>query len=365
MHCSCRSSRPHFEKGGLSHPRVPCGLAVLVCVWIAVVQCVQGASDVQFDTPALTVCDEVGEDISAEGPGATRLVEATLVVSAWTAAHVSTKGLSYEYQFVIPSGAVEVVDYSPRTSQFSAVAGNVAIEETTESNKALNASVVGMVPPFGQGEGKAELGKKSLAHARYELKPRQETTLVAGTLQRGTGVCFRLLPVADQVWEGAQEFKLVLRVPRSWRADQIYVRCEALGQEGDHSTRLGIARFVVGMYLWGDEEASALLQTLQTAEGELRQAAAARQRDVQRLATPTVVHKLGELLDVAGPRIPEEWVERLVFGPATAAAHPYVKHLPDDLQQLAERYLEQKRHVSRLNGSAWANRVATTARSVR
>ena len=365
MHCSFRSSGAGFEARAPFPRRRSSGLVVLTCVLLAIVGRVHGSSDVQFDTPSVAVCDEVGSDVSAAGPGSTRLVEATVVVSVWTATHLSSDTLRYEYQFVIPSGAAEVVDYSPHTSQFSAVAGNVAIEETTESNKALNASVVGMVPPFGQGEGKAELGKKSLSHARYELKPRQETALVAGTLQRGTGVYFRLLPVADQVREGAQEFKLVLRVPRNWRADQLMVRCEAFRQEGDRATRLGVARFVVGMYVWGDEEASALLQTQQTTEAELRQLAVARQRDVQRQATPTVVHKLGELLDVAGPRIPDEWVERLVFGPSTDTAHPYLKHLPDDVRQLAERYLEQKRRVSRLSGSAWANRVATTTRNVR
>lgn len=365
MHCSFRSSGRCLGTLVPFPYRIARGLPVFVCVVIALGRLAQGASDVQFDTPARVACDEVGEDLNAAGPAATRLVEATFVVSAWTAADGSTDRLRYEYQFVVPSGAVEVVDYSPRTTQFSTVAGNVAIEETTESNKALNASVVGMVPPFGQGEGKAELGKKSLTHTRYELKPRQETAVVAGTLQRGTGVYFRLLPIADQVWEGAQEFTLVLRVPRSWRADQVFVRCEAFGEAGDRSARLGLARFVVGLQAFGDEEAGAILDALAQTEAELRQLATARQRDVQRHATPTVVHKLGELLDVAGPRIPDEWVERLVFGSASADAHPYVKHLPDDLRQLAGRYLEQKRRVSRLNGSGWGSRVATTSRSIR
>lgn len=326
------------------------------------------ASEVQFDTPAAVACFDVGEELSTVGPaGPTgmRLVEAAFVVSAWTAVDAVTEGLRYEYQFVAPSGSVEVVDYTPRTAQFSSVAGNVAIDETRESNNALQASMVGMVPPFGHGEGKAEWGKKSLSHTRYELKPRQETAVVAGTLQRGTGVYFRLLPTADQVWDGAQEFKLVMRVPRTWRADLVFVRCEVFGQSGDRSTRLGSARFVVGVQMSGDDEASAALGALQRAEVELRRLAVTRQRDVQRQATPTVVHKLGELLDVADPRIPEGWVERLVFGPASLEAHPFVKHLPDDLQQLAGRYMERKRRVSRLNGTAWASRVAATPRSIR
>ena len=77
------------------------------------------------------------------------------------------------------------------------------------------------------------------------------------------------------------------------------------------------------------------------------------------------MHKLGELLDVADPRIPEGWVERLVYGPATLEAHPFAKHLPDDLQQLAGRYLEQKRRVNRLSASASVSRVAAASRSVR
>jgi hypothetical protein len=336
-------------------------------VWllISVAGPVLGASEVQFDTPSAVACYEVGEELSSSGPAATRLVEATFSVSAWTAANVPTDGLRYEYQFVIPSGSVEVVDYSPRTWQFSSVAGNVAIDETVESNKALNASVVGMVPPFGQGEGKAELGKKSLTHTRYALKPRQETALVAGTLQRGTGVFFRLLPVGDQVWEGAQEFNLVLRVPRTWRADLLFVRCEAHGLVGEQSAPLGHNRFVVGLQMSGDEEAGAALDALRRAEVELRRLATTRQRDIQRHSTPTVMHKLGELLDVAGPRIPEEWVDRLVYGSASLESHSFAKHLPDDLHQLAGRYLERKRRVNRLSGSDTASRVAAVSRSVR
>ena len=70
---------------------------------------------------------------------------------------------------------------------------------------------------------------------------------MAGTLQRGTGVSFRLLPVAEQVWEGAQEFTLVLRVPRSWRADLIFLRCTAHELVDGQLLRRGSARFVIGL----------------------------------------------------------------------------------------------------------------------
>jgi len=105
---------------------------------------------------------------------------------------------------------------------------------------------------------------------------------------------------------------------------------------------------------------------LQRTETELRRLAAARQRDVQRHATPTLVHKLGELLEVADPRIPAGWVDQLVYGPASLGSYSFVKHLPDDLQQVGERYMERKRRVNRLSGSAGAaGRLAATPRSVR
>ena len=96
--------------------------------------------------------------------------------------------------------------------------------------------------------------------------------------------------------------------------------------------------------------------------------AAQRQRDIERHATPTVVHKLGELLDVAGPRIPDKFVERLVFGSAPdRAACVSSSTCPDDLQRAAAALRRSlKRRLHGHSGQGWANRVCgAVALSVR
>ena len=83
------------------------------------------------------------------------------------------------------------------------------------------------------------MAEKRLSHIRYELKPPMEVMLVAGTVQRGTGVYFRLLPSRGSAWEGSREFVIVMRVPRHWRADMMYLRCEAQQDDQDRVVTRG------------------------------------------------------------------------------------------------------------------------------
>ena len=157
--------------------------------------------DVRFDAPFVVSCRDVTpEEFAASNPHH-RLVEARFEISALLPAGAAPHTLQYLYRFISPTGSLQIADYGPRTSQATPLAGNVSVERQQERSHSLGASLAGGWQPFAQGTANADRADKSTGQIRYELKPPREVALVAGTLQRGTGVYFKLFPAADTVGE--------------------------------------------------------------------------------------------------------------------------------------------------------------------
>jgi hypothetical protein len=313
-------------------------------------------ADVRFDAPALVACRDVTtEEFAADNPHQ-RLVEARVEVSALRDGEALSPDLQYVYRFLSPTGTLQFVDYEPRTAQATALAGNVHVEQTNEASKSLTAALAGGFQPFVQGTANADVTDQRTSQIRYELKPPLAVVLVAGTFQRGTGVYFQLLPSAETAWEGAREFTMRMRVPRQWRGDVLYVRCEAQQEQQRHVAARGVSRFVVGLYLVGDEEARAAAENLVLAEAALRQTVARQHETIQRRALPTVVHRVGALLDVYDPRIPDMWLDRFVFGAANVGDLDFVRYLPDDVRRLVDGYAQARRRLCSFSGTHVASR---------
>jgi hypothetical protein len=313
------------------------------------------SSDVRFDVPFVVSCRDVTTDAFAATNPHQRLVEARFEITALPAAE-SLHDLQYVYRFVSPTGAVQIDDYTPRTSHTSPLAGNVSVERQHETSTSLGASLAGGLQPFVQGTADANVAAKDAAQIRYELKPPLEVSLVAGTVQRGTGVYFKLLPATESTAEGSREFVIVLRVSRDWRGDIMYVRCEAQQEQRGEVVSRGVSRFVVGLHAAGDEAARVAAENLNRAEHTLRHAVARRQHDIERRAMPTVVHRVGALLDMYDPRITDRWLDRLVYGPTDIARPDFVALLPDEVRTLLDRYTHAKRRMYDLSGSRLALR---------
>jgi hypothetical protein len=341
-------------------------LTVTVSVTVAAAVAVAGSPDVRFDTMNLVSCRDITTPEDAAADPRHRLVAARFQVTALPADDQRNSDMQYVYQFLIPAGNVRIVDYEPRTTQATSLAGNVVVEQTKEANKSLDVSLSGGFQPFAQGAAGADVDQKTLSHIRYEVKPPLELVLVAGTVQRGTGVYFKLFPATELAWEGSREFVITMRVPRHWRADRMYLRCEAQQEQHDRIVARGSSRFVMGLYAEGDDEARAAVEALNLAEVALRRTAAQRQRDIMRRSIPSVVHKLGAMLDLYDPRIPEAWLDRLIYGPTNREEHDFVDYLPADVQRMAGRYAQAKLRLSSdFSGKTLAGNEASLLLGVR
>ena len=330
-------------------------MLLAACCWLATLTTV-GADmpRVQFDTGYTVPCRDVTpEDLDSVRSGERR-VEARFRISALVLEGALPDAAQYMYQIISPLGSMQIVDYEPRTALATDVVGNVSIDKKKESSKSLGISLSGSFDQLVKGTGGADLGAKDTSQVRYELKPQMEVLLASGTLNRGTGAYFKLRPSADTSLEGDRTFTITFRVPADWRGDIVYLKCEAQEQRRGQLISRGAAHFMIALHAAGDDEVRQAAEELIHAESLLRQTVAKREDDIQRCALPTVAHRVGALLDLYDPRIPEQWLDRLIYGPANLRRHAFVQHLPEDIRVLASQYVQAKRRMFFFSGKQLA-----------
>lgn len=339
LRCRVRPSRGRSGAAALS-----------VCLMLVALPLLARCPAVRFDTASLVSCRDVTtEEFSAANPQE-RLIEGRFHVTAMVDGQLPDDTY-YMYRFQCPAGGLRVVDYQPRTRQATAAAGNVVVEKKKDVSKSLGVSVSGSFESMLSGTAGSDVGSKDASSIRYELKPPMEVVLVAGTVERGTGVYFKLLSSPGRSLEGSREFTVVMRVPQSWRGDVMYVRCEAQRDRRDKLVSCGGSRFVVGLHAAGDQEAKLAAEELVLAEAMLRRTVARDEREIRKRSLPSLAYRIGALFDIVDPRIPETWLDRFIFGSTRVSQHDVYGHLPGSVRGVADRYRRAKRKMYELNGS--------------
>jgi GGDEF domain-containing protein len=136
----------------------------------------------------------------------------------------------------------------------------------------------------------------------------------------------------------------------------IYVQCQASGYRNTNTPpfeergSIGGQRFLVGLYLEGDEQAKQIAQRLAASEQNLRNVALANRRAIQRQAYPSTAYRVGRLISVVEPKIPADWLSRVVFAPASTDLEEYLHRLPDEVLGAAEQFVSAKRELAMLTG---------------
>jgi len=326
---------------------------LLTCVFAATLHLQPAVASpplVQFDTGPTASCRVATPKKNAVTDPQHRLVQATLHVSALVSQPLEQRKLEYLYEIVNPTGSIQITDYNPKTELGSDVAGNIGVEKKKESTKSLGMNVSGTFEHFVRASGVGDMGAKDSLQLHYELKPRQSAILAAGTVQRGTGVYFKLRASSDSSLEGQRDFMIVMRVPTKWRADMVYLRCEVRDMGGGKPRVVNTASFVIGLYVAGDDEAMRAAETLIQTEAVLRRTVANRQQEIERQSMRSIVHRLGAMLDLYKPRIPKSWLARVIYGPTAVVRDDFTRRLPDDVEQCVLDYIRAKQRVYQLSG---------------
>ncbi len=339
----CLSRRAAVAAVAISFIVVPgFGAAVFAAPWV------------QFDiAPTLACRQVVGEGEAVSEPGEA-LWEARFRVSSLFRHGAEDKMLQFLLRIESPDRALRVVDYEPKTTLASTLAGNVGVQRHKERSKSLGLVASGAFEPAVKLSGNGSTGSRDVTDVRYELLAPRQLVASSGTVGRGAGVYFKLKPTRQSTLEGGKEYVVVFRAPADWRAGTVRVHCESLAVErgltpllNEHVTCR--QAFSVTLFAGGDAEAKMAAEAFDAAEIRLRETAVKQHGAIRRRAYPSPLHKFGAMLDLVDAKIPPNWLERLLIEPRKVTSVELLR-LPEAVRIAANEYVAQANNVSRLGG---------------
>lgn len=331
-------------------------LLALVCCIDRHVEMHAAQPMVMFDVSYLIGCRDITSSELIKSHHGNKLVEAKFSISSLVRGDQADI-VELLYRIESPHLDARIVDYSPRTQLVTDLAGNVNVETSHEATHSLGLGISGKYDQYVTGDASTTRGKKEASKLNYELLPPLEIVASSGTTRRSTGVYFKLRPSPRSTLEGAKDYVIVLRVPNAWRADSFCVTCEALvrGESGGLATSLpkGIGsheRFVVALYMEGDEDAQHTAEKFVLSERQLRTVACRHRLEVKKISYPSFAHRLGRVFSVVDPKIPVNWLDLILVSSATSKTESFTHRLPDEIYAAVMSYQQAKAQLSNLKG---------------
>lgn len=312
----------------------------------AAAQALAGEPQVQFDVePLVAVRDVTTPQERAEDPSGRR-VQARLRVSVLHPSDSTRELAQWMVRIESPDRSAQVVEYAPRTTLTSEVAGAVRVDRREESNRSLDFQLRGQYFGFADGNVKGSSSDRSTTDSHWEKLPPLELCVASGTVNRGFGAYFKFKPSPRSTLEGAHDIELTMRVPRSWRGECLAIRCEAYSREpllvgGDDAPRRWTnRRFLVALYQAGDPQTRAAALEVLKAEGRLRLAVAADRQRLEQSFAGSGFRELAGMWSGRNASEMEAWWDRLVYGPTAGEAT--VGRVPEPIRTAAHRYRESR-----------------------
>ena len=324
---------------------------VVFIVFAAASELMAASPSVRFDVAQTTHASDVSDaEFLAANPGA-KLVHIRLPISSLVDLRDETSLVQYLYFISGPaSSSFQIVDYAPKTTLASDVAGPISVEQ--KSGDATNIGINAEVPHDAlKANASATRNHSSSNSQRLQQLPPKYLLSASGTMHRGTAAYFKLRPSSQTTLEGDKVFEVTASVPYNWRAGLLHIHCVASNRTKsvthDSDSVCGENRFVVGVYMSGDEVAKQSVSELAAKQQQLQSLAAEHAEVIADRRFPTIGHKLGAALSVTKPKIPDQWLEQLLL---SNEFHDFERHLPRTVRSAANQYREARKHVFRFAG---------------
>lgn len=329
-------------------------------------------SPVRFDTCSIAAAHAVDDsgEFSGAMPASTRWC-VPIEMSTFVASPSSPKIEQVVLEFELLDPNLMVDDYSPRTHAASPFAGDITIEQSSESNKHLGFNAAGSYSPNVRGDVGGDVGQKQIESRKYQRVAPLEIVAASGTLYRGKGVFFKLKATPTQVLEGDKAFKIFVRSPSQWRGGLIKVRARAQATRkgfpgmSDEVVTLGDQQFLVAVYRAGDSRSYQLANQLASAEENLRAAAVKHQRIIRKRSERNVFQAVAAKLDLTPELIPDDWLQQTLFGFVDPHADRAIRRLPVEVRvalldfQEARSVFDGSFDSSVVDGSLSSTTIAT------
>lgn len=294
---------------------------------------------VRFDTCSIAAAHAVDDsgEFSGSRPDSTRWC-VPIEMSTFVAAPNAPKIEQVVLEFELLDQNLMVDDYSPRTQVASPFAGDITIEQSSESNKHLGFNAAGSYSPNVRGDVGGDVGQKQIESRKYQRVAPLEIVAASGTLYRGKGAFFKLKATPTQVLEGDKAFKLFVRSPSQWRGGLIKVRARAQATRkgfpgmSDEVVTLGDQKFLVAVYRAGDSQSYQLASQLAITEEQLRATAIKHQQIIRKRSERNIFQTVAAKLDLTPELIPADWLQRTLFGFVDPHADPAIRRLPVEVR---------------------------------
>ncbi len=300
---------------------------------------------VGFDVPAIVIAEPVNPQVVTAPTMGGDLMRLRIPVSTFISPEFRGIVSEYVVELESPRQSLRLIDFWPKNESYSDIDGTIAVESSEQQSSQFSFTASGGYEPFARGNASGDFQSKSNQQQRYQVRPPMQILTSSGTIRRGFGVFFKFRPGPQPVLEGAREVAILAEVPRGWRADMLQVSMHAVGHSSASSSSkrtLGSARLWMTTHREGDAAAAALAQRYVAQERALRGLAASQQARIQDRSLPTVWHKLGVALDVIDPRIPQDYLQQIIFGPQDQYFDQSTSRLPVDFRVAVLDYWEQR-----------------------
>lgn len=303
---------------------------------------------VHFDVPAVVVAETIDPDYVSQPTSGGKFVRIRFPASIFVSPQLNGGVEAYEIEIRSPQQSLRVVDFWPRNEMTSDVEGGIKVDTT--SNKQMEAGMTASAAfePLARASANGKYQQSAQVNEHYVRKPQMEALTSSGTTQRGFGCFFKFRSGPATQLEGAREIAILAEVPRSWRADTVLVSMRASSPAVSRTRQASASTMWMTVHLAGDEPAAAQAQRFLREEQTLRTMAESVESAIEKRAYPSMWHRVGAALDVVEPRIPNDYLSQVLYGPSGQYLEGGSHRLPIELRVAILDYWEERDQLQAL-----------------
>ena len=305
---------------------------------------------VGFDVPAVVIAETISPQLVDQPSTGGKFVRIRLPVSAFVSSQFRGEVEEYLVEFESPQQTLRIVDLWPKNEMVSPYEGTIAVDSANQTKAEVSFNASASFEPIARGTAGAKYQRDSSIKERFVRKPPMQLLTSSGTVRRGFGCCFKFRAGLNGELEGARDVAILAEVPQNWRADAMLVSMQATGKVSNQfqSKQLGSAKLWMSIHQAGDPSAAAQAKRFVRFEQSLRALAQNEHKRVEQRAYPSVWHKVGAALDVVEPRIPDDYLSQVIFGPAEQYLEGSAHRLPMNLRVAILDYWQERKNLQAL-----------------
>jgi hypothetical protein len=312
---------------------------------------------VSFDAPAIVVAEPLDPSVAPAPTTGGTLFRIRMTVS--TLIDPKFRGPIDEFVVEVesPTRALRVLDFWPKTELYSDVEGTIAVQSHAQKNQNFAFNVSGGYEPFARGAANGDFHSQQQIDQRYQKRPPMQLLTSSGTIGRGYGVFYKFRPAAVNVLEGDREIAMLVEAPAGWRGDLLHVSMRAVGPASASSSNqrahdLGSTELWTAVHRLGDAQAAEAARRFSATEQSVRRLAVANQATIEHRSLPTVFHKVGHALDVVEPKIPDDFLQQILFNLNPQYFDTATSRLPVELRVAVLDYWDERAKLLHLASSS-------------